>query len=156
MNAHPPTDAVIADVAPLVVTAARVDDAAALWPLVQQLAATATPDRGAFERTLRDLVDAPTSLVAVARTAAGDVRGYLLAHRQPTFFAGAPVVWVQEVVVDEGSRRGGVGRRLMAHAEAWAAEQRAAYVSLASRRAGDFYAALGYADSATFYKLPLA
>lgn len=40
----------------------------------------------------------------------------------------------------------------MRFAEEWAADQGAAYVALATRRAADFYAALGYAESATFFR----
>lgn len=43
----------------------------------------------------------------------------------------------------------------MIDAESWAELQGAAYVSLASRRAGDFYRALGYEDAAAFFKKPL-
>lgn len=54
-----------------------------------------------------------------------------------------------------GHRGRGVGRGLMAAAEAWAAARGAAYVSLATRRAGGFYQALGYDDSAVFFKRSL-
>jgi hypothetical protein len=40
----------------------------------------------------------------------------------------------------------------MAQAEGWAREQDAAYISLATRRAANFYDALGYEDSATFFR----
>ena len=40
----------------------------------------------------------------------------------------------------------------MDRAEDWAQSIGAAYLTLASRRAGIFYQALGYEDSATFYK----
>ncbi|HWH96828.1 MAG TPA: GNAT family N-acetyltransferase, partial [Pseudolysinimonas sp.] len=82
----------------------------------------------------------------------GAVAGYLLASAHLTFLANGPVVWVEEVMVGDGCRRSGVGTRLMAAAEAWAHEQGAAYVSLASRRAAAFYLALGYEDSAVFFK----
>ena len=94
----------------------------------------------------------PDAPVLVAE-AGGAVLGYLLAQLQPTFFADAPVAWVQEVVVAADRRgTGGVGRALVRAVEAWAAECGAAYVSLASRRAGDFYRAIGYDASATFYR----
>jgi hypothetical protein len=40
----------------------------------------------------------------------------------------------------------------MEHAEMWAQSTGAAYLALASRRAGPFYLALDYQDSAVFYK----
>ncbi|MDQ0923365.1 hypothetical protein QF038_001873 [Pseudarthrobacter sp. W1I19] len=42
----------------------------------------------------------------------------------------------------------------MDEAESWAREQGAAYISLASRKAGEFYRALACEDAATFFKKP--
>jgi hypothetical protein len=47
-------------------------------------------------------------------------------------------------------------RRLMERAEEWARSTGAAYLALASRRAGSFYLALDYEDSAVYYKKTLA
>jgi GNAT superfamily N-acetyltransferase len=47
------------------------------------------------------------------------------------------------------------GRALMNAAKQWAQDHGAAYVALASRRAGAVALALGYAGSATFYKKTL-
>jgi GNAT superfamily N-acetyltransferase len=68
---------------------------------------------------------------------------------------GDPRPSTEEVIVAERARRQRVGQALKTEAESWAASQGAAYVSLASRRAGDFYLALAYEDAATFYKKPL-
>lgn len=57
-------------------------------------------------------------------------------------------------MVDESQRQSGIGRLLMDHAERWAESTGAAYLALASRRAGPFYLALGYEDSAVFFKKP--
>jgi GNAT superfamily N-acetyltransferase len=65
------------------------------------------------------------------------------------------VAWVEELMVERTHRRTGVGRRLVEHAEDWARSTDAAYLALASRRAGGFYLALGYEDSAVFYKRTL-
>jgi hypothetical protein len=45
---------------------------------------------------------------------------------------------------------------LMSSAEEWARSIPSAYVSLASRRARDFYLRNGYEDSATFFRKVLA
>ncbi len=95
--------------------------------------------------------DAALLLVAEARD---DVVGYLVAHRHATLFANAPVVWVEEVMVDDAARRRGTGRLLMGVAEE-AAAAGAAYVALATRRAAPFYEALGYDESATFFRKTL-
>ena len=97
------------------------------------------------------LVGAPDTLLLVAADATGIV-GYLLAASHETFFANGPVAWVEEVMVGESVRRSGVGRALMEQAENWARSIGAAYLSLATRRAADFYLSLGYEDSATFFR----
>jgi len=133
---------------------ARLDDTDALWPLVEAFASTTTPTHERFTTTFAAVVLRPDVRVLVAQEG-GAVVGYLLAQLQPTFFADGPVAWVQEVMVDERVRGAGVGRALMSAAEDWARDRGAAYVALASRRAGGFYEALGYAPSATFYKRAL-
>ena len=83
------------------------------------------------------------------------VIGYIVATSHLTLFADAPVCWVEEVMVSPQHRRAGVGAALMNAAERWAEEMGAAYVSLATRRAADFYRALRYEESAVFFKKPL-
>ena len=139
MTAPPP------DIRPAVAS-----DADALWPMVRAFAVSFTPERAAFDRTLPEVLSRTDTLLLVAE-ADGAVIGYLLASVHPTLFANAPVAWVEEVMVDAGSRRAGVGSALMAAAERWARKAGAAYISLATRRAGEFYVAVGYAESATFF-----
>lgn len=55
-------------------------------------------------------------------------------------------------MVEPGCGRRGIGAQLMTAAEQWAREKGDAYLSLATRRASDFYLALGYEKSATFFK----
>ena len=85
----------------------------------------------------------------------GRIAGYLLAGDHRTFLANGRVCWVEEVMVAADLRRHGIGRALMQHAERWAVERGSAYLSLASRRAGDFYLAQAYEDSAVFFKKTL-
>jgi GNAT superfamily N-acetyltransferase len=123
-----------------------------VWPLARDFATSFQLERTAFDRSFDELVGDENALLVVAETAAKEVIGYLLANRHGTFLANGPVVWVEEVMVGERFRRQGVGRTLMEEAERWSKTGRATYISLASRRAGDFYLSLGYKDSATFYK----
>ncbi|MFC7880234.1 GNAT family N-acetyltransferase [Isoptericola sp. NPDC057391] len=135
---------------------ARAADADALWPLARDFATSFRPRRDAFDDTLGALLARDDTLLAVVTgPASGVPLGYLLASTHLTFLANGPVCWVEEVMVDPAHRGRGLGAALMAHAERWATERGAAYVSLASRRAGGFYEARGYDDSATFYRREL-
>lgn len=140
---------------PPVTRPARAADAAQVWPLARDFATSFTPEREAFEATWQQLETAPGALLLVAESASGRIVGYLLAHSHLTFLADGPVAWVEEVMVAQSDRRSGVGRALMSHAETWARDRGAAYVALASRRAGPFYLALGYEESAVFYRKTL-
>jgi GNAT superfamily N-acetyltransferase len=139
----------------VLVRPARPEDADQVWPLARDFATSFTPEREAFDATWQSLGGGLGELVAVAESSDRKVVGYLLANHHLTFLANGPVAWVEEVMVDERYRRTGVGRELMSYAENWARESSAAYLALASRRAGPFYCALGYDDSAVFYKRTL-
>ncbi|MFE5342961.1 GNAT family N-acetyltransferase [Isoptericola sp. NPDC056578] len=145
----------------LTVRSARAGDADALWPLARDFATSFRPRREAFDQTLGALLGRDDTLLAVATDLATESTtddaplGYLLANVHLTFLANGPVCWVEEVMVDPAHRGRGLGAALMAHAERWAAARGAAYLALASRRAGGFYEALGYDDSATFYRRDL-
>jgi GNAT superfamily N-acetyltransferase len=82
--------------------------------------------------------------------------GYLLGFHHLTFYANGPVGWVEEIVVRGHDRGQGIGRALMSAFEHWAAAQGCALVALATRRAAPFYRALGYAESATYFRKVLA
>jgi GNAT superfamily N-acetyltransferase len=81
-----------------------------------------------------------------------DCAGYLLGFRHLTFYANGPVAWVEEVVVRGRDRGQGIGRALTDAFEGWAAAGRCALVALATRRAAPFYLALGYEESATYFR----
>ena len=55
-------------------------------------------------------------------------------------------------MVSEWVRSQGVATKLMSPAEEWARSIPAAYVAVASRRAGDFYLRIGYQESAGYYR----
>jgi GNAT superfamily N-acetyltransferase len=78
--------------------------------------------------------------------------GYVMGFRHLTFYANGPVGWVEEIVVRGHDRGQGIGAALMRAFEHWAATQGCALVALATRRAAPFYRALGYEESATYFR----
>jgi GNAT superfamily N-acetyltransferase len=78
--------------------------------------------------------------------------GYLLGFQYLTLFANGPVARVEEIVV-RGSHQGqGTGRALMREFELWAQAQGCTIVTLSTRRAAPFYRAIGYEESATYFR----
>ncbi|SDB94904.1 Ribosomal protein S18 acetylase RimI [Sanguibacter gelidistatuariae] len=147
----------------VVVRPAALDDLAGVWPLARDFATSFTVLRPEFTATFEALVGeqrapdgrALSLLLVAVDPASAAVVGYLLSHTHRSFLANGPLAWIEEVMVSAEHRRYGVGGMLMDAAERWARESGAAYISLASRRAGPFYLALGYEDSATFFKKTL-
>ena len=66
------------------------------------------------------------------------------------------MAWVEEVAVRPGDRGQGVGGALMGAFEQWAEGQGCALVALATRRAAPFYRAVGYEESAAYFRKVLA
>lgn len=78
--------------------------------------------------------------------------GYLLGCRHLTFYANGPAAWVEEVFVRRQERGRGIGRALVGAFEHWAAAQGCGLIALATRRAAPFYRALGYEESAVYFR----
>jgi GNAT superfamily N-acetyltransferase len=118
--------------------------------LAAALATSFTPTEDALGEAFDALLGDDGALVLVGETSGGG--GYLLAFVHHTFFAGGPVVWIEELMVDESARRSGLGRALVEAAETWATARGARLVALATRRADAFWTAVGYEPSATYLR----
>jgi GNAT superfamily N-acetyltransferase len=131
---------------------AEAADRDKIWPLARAFATTYELDQGRYNASFQQLVAEPNALLIIAHTPVTDVVGYLLAFTHQTFLANGPVTWIEQVMVAEEVRRRGIGHNLMVAAENWSASKGAAYVALATRRASDFYLALGYTESAPYFR----
>ena len=135
----------------MVIRRAEAQDSIAIFRLAQAFATSFTVDQVTFESIFAELLTLPEAFVAVAEED-GEVAGYVLGFQHLTFFANGRVAWVEEIMVGERYRRVGTGRQLMEAFEAWAQEHRAKMIALATRRASDFYIALGYEESAVYFR----
>jgi predicted N-acetyltransferase YhbS len=126
-------------------------DATALLALAQAFAQSFTVDPERFDRSLDATLVHHDSLLLVA-TDGDEVVGYLGASVHPTLYANGPVAWIEELMVDEVERRAGIGRALVEECERWSVRNGARLVSVATRRAGDFWTAVGYEESATYLR----
>jgi GNAT superfamily N-acetyltransferase len=130
---------------------ARPDDVDQVFVLATELATSFEVRREEFVRTFDTLLQQDSALVLVADN--GEfLAGYLLGFRHLAFFANGPIGWVEELMVSPAARRTGVGAALMAEFESWAYGHGSALVALATRRAAPFYQALGYEESATYFR----
>ena len=99
---------------------------------------------------LRHLEDQPAnSYLFVAENADGERVGFIHLQRTEDFFTGRSNCHISDLAVMPQHEGTGVGRALLAHAEAWAREHRCQLVTLAvfpgNERARALYEATGYA-----------
>jgi GNAT superfamily N-acetyltransferase len=130
---------------------ARADDADDVARLAAELAMSFEFSAGRFREHYPSLLADDDACLLLAVSGSISV-GYLLGFRHLTFYANGPVGWVEEIVVRDQERGGGVGRLLMGAFEQWAAAHDCALVALATRRAAPFYRALGYQESAAYFR----
>jgi GNAT superfamily N-acetyltransferase len=128
---------------------ATLADEGAVLVLAAEMSTSFAVEPEAFGRSLREVLG--SGLLLVAETD-GAVSGYVLGFVHPAFYANGRVGWVEEIAVREDLRREGIGASLMAEFERAARDRGARLVALATRRASSFYLALGYEDSAAYFR----
>lgn len=99
---------------------------------------------------LRHLEDQPpNSYLFVAEDTDGERAGFIHLQRTTDFFTGRSNCHVSDIAVAPSHEGRGVGKLLLAHAEAWASEHQCQLVTLAvfpgNERARALYEAAGYA-----------
>ena len=134
-----------------IIRPARATDAGAVLSLARPFATSFAIDEEAFQRSYPELLASTEARLLVAESGSAIV-GYLLGFDHHTFFANGRVAWVEEITVDEQCRRQGIGESLMREFEAWARARECRLVGLATRRAAAFYAAIGYDESARYFR----
>jgi GNAT superfamily N-acetyltransferase len=135
----------------LTIRRAEAEDVDGVAGLAVELAQSFAFSRQRFEVTYPALLadDGACLLLAVQ----GKERlGCLLGFRHLTFYANGPAAWVEEVFVRRQERGRGIGRALVSAFERWAAAQGCGLIALATRRAAPFYRALGYEESAVYFR----
>jgi GNAT superfamily N-acetyltransferase len=130
---------------------ATPDDVDRIFSLASDLATSFDVEKRPFSDSFRRVSTDDHALLLVVEDNK-EVVGYCLGFEHPTFFANGSVAWVEEMMVSSSRRRKGAGRSLMAAFERWSAARGAKLVALATRRAAEFYRAVGYEESATYFR----
>ena len=130
---------------------AGAGDAGAVATLAAELAMSFEFSAERFRENYPSLLTEDGACLLLAVTGHETV-GYLLGFRHLTFYANGPVGWVEEIVVRHQDQGQGIGRMLMNAFEQWATAQGCTLIALATRRAAPFYHALGYEESATYFR----
>ena len=132
---------------------AIASDSHAVLSLARDFATSFAVDERAFLQSYEMLLHSTDARLLVAKSESDSVViGYLLGFDHQTFFADGRVAWVEELAVEESHRRTGIGTLLMRAFEAWARTRGCRLVGLATRRSSAFYAAIGYEESAAYFR----
>lgn len=133
---------------------ATVEDRSAIFSMAAQLVASSVVTENGFNSSFEQILQLPHMRLLVAEDQ-GVVIGYVLGSYYPCFYASSNVSWTAELFVNSDRRKEGFGRLLMDGAEGWAAENGCTLNTLATRRAGPFYQALSYEETAGYFKKPI-
>ncbi len=132
---------------------ATANDVEAVYRLAAQLATSYTVQREAFEASFAHVLHDDAAVIFIARCES-TIIGYCLGFSHPAFYANGNVAWLEEIFVEEAFRAQHIGRRLMNAFEEWAQLRDCSLNALATRRAAEFYQAIGYEESAIYFKKP--
>jgi GNAT superfamily N-acetyltransferase len=130
---------------------ASLADGPAILQLAERFATSFVVEAAAFRASFPRLLVEPSACLLVAEIN-GSVAGYVLGFEHPTFYANGSVATIEEIMVAETFRRRGIGRKLVDSFSQWARSRQCRVVCLATRRAAPFYLALGFDESATYFR----
>lgn len=129
-------------------------DEAQLFDLTKDFATTFVPELELFSRSFQHLLYQEDAALIVAERAQ-ELTGYLLGFDHYSLSTDGRISWVEELMVREDCRRLGLGRQLMGSFEEWARQRDSQMIALATRRAAPFYQAIGYEQSAVYFRKKL-
>ena len=128
------------------------EDSGVIFSMAKALATTFVLEITSFKESFDSLEKDQTSRLLVAEDGSGLIVGYLLGFTHPTLFANGTVGWIEEMYVRDDARRSGVGTQHARAFEEWAAREGATLIALATRRATTFYLAMGFEESAAYFR----
>lgn len=130
---------------------ASIDDRDRLLPLVKEFVVSFSLDERAFAQSYDEVLADPKAIVLIAED--NEVAlGYCLGFVHSTFYVNGKVALVEEIMVLADHRRKGIAKTLMSQFENWASDSGAIISALATRRAPEFYEAIDYSESATYFR----
>jgi N-acetylglutamate synthase-like GNAT family acetyltransferase len=130
---------------------ADVADMSNIFKLVKQFATSFVPDEQSFISSYEKLINQKTAKIIITEDK-NCIIGYLLGFYHLTFYANGIVGWIEEIMVNENYRRQGIGNEMMKIFETWIRSNNGKLIGLATRRASTFYKAIGYEESAIFFR----
>lgn len=136
---------------PTIYRKAVESDRQEVYPLAKSLATSFEVKEADFSSVFKSVVEDPNADLLVAEKDQKLI-GYVFVLHHPAFYANGVISWVEELFVLEEYRGQSIGKHLMEEAEKQSKARGAKLMALATRRAEKFYKAIGYSESATYFK----
>ncbi|MDQ0112436.1 GNAT family N-acetyltransferase [Paenibacillus harenae] len=133
---------------------ADLQDEEELFVLAEKLATSYKLNKTDFSRIFSELLSNNNVDLVIAETESRLV-GYAMSFHHSTFYANGLISWVEELIVLDEYRGMKIGKKLMEIIEEKAHGRGSKLVALATRRASEFYKAIGYDESAIYFKKTL-
>ena len=130
---------------------ANHSDSEVIFLMAKAMATSFEVNKPDFLTSFNEIITENDSICLVAEIEE-KIIGYLIGFDHRAFFANGRVSWVEEIYVVENFRRRGIGKKLMDEFEEWNLKRGSKLIALATRRASDFYSAIGYEESATYFR----
>jgi len=127
------------------------NDLESIFELVKLFATSFKPEKSCFLVSFDRILQDEFSLLLVAEYN-NRIVGYCLGFIHDTFYANGKVAWLEEIIVKEDFRRKGIASELTKYFEQYSKSKECKLVALATRRASKFYCAIGYEESATYFR----
>lgn len=128
-----------------------LQDEQQMFVLAKKLATSFVINENDFKKVYSSLLEDGSVDIYVADIESRLI-GYVLAFHHNTFYANGLITWVEELYVEEEYRGNKIGKALMQQIEVAGKNRKTKLIALATRRASQFYEAIGYEKSATYYK----
>ena len=139
------------NIANITIREATKSDLDSICQLATKFATSYIVQRSAFKESFTKVLIDDSAIVFVA-SIDEKIIGYCLGFTHPAFYANGYVAWLEEIFVEEDFRKKDVGRILINRFEEWAKLKQCSLNALATRRAAGFYKAIGYEESAIYFK----
>jgi len=135
----------------MIIRQSTLIDQRELFALAQTFPSSEELNLEIFTLTLSEKVEDPASYIGVAEKD-NVIVGYASGSLHSTIYANGPTFWLDEILVAENFRKLGIGNMLMNDITAWSVERKCKLISLATNGASEFYKAIGFTDSARYFK----
>jgi GNAT superfamily N-acetyltransferase len=135
----------------LIIRNAQYSDLDSLFKMRNLFATSFEIDYSNFSKAYENLIKNEEAFLVLIELYTLPI-GYIVGFDHYTLFANGRVSWIEEIYITEEHRRKGYASKLVSEFENWGKSRNSRLIAMATRRANKFYLALGYEESALYFR----